>query len=646
MATKVLPRRTRGTHGRSTRLAPALRPGWSPRCCCSACWRATVGLGTAGWVVGRRLRAWSRTRCWRAGSPTSTARRLGPRRLGDADAGDARRRRRRADRGLVRASPRRSRCWWRSAPSRSAWTSLDGFVARRTGTASALGARFDGEVDAFLIVVLSVYVAPAVGWWVLAIGAARYLFLVGEWALPWMRAPLPPRYWRKVVAAAQGITLTVVAADVLPLPVNRAVLAAALDRAGRVVRRDVWWLWRRREANLRRRGDRRRRRRGGRAARRGPVRTGLAVLLTMLALLVLWVALLAPNQPGDLDAGDVRAPAARGASSSSGAGAGPAAARPPRHGLVVGPVLGVLLVVKVLDMGFFTAFDRPFNPVDDWSYAGIGIETLRESIGRTQRRPWSPSPSCVLVVALLVLPTLALLRLTRLTAGHRRWSVPGDRGAGRRLDAAAGRSARRSSPARRSPPRAPPTWPSTRAARCRPDSPASRPSPARSPTTACASTAGDKLLTGLRGKDVLLVFVESYGRVAVQGSSVRTRRERRARPWHRPAAGTPASPPRSGFLTSSDVRRPQLARRTPPCSRGSGSTPSAATTSSIESDRFTLSQAFKRAGWRTVSDVPSNNRPWPEGASVLPLRPALRPAERRLPRPRPTPTPRCPTSTS
>ena len=36
---------------------------------------------------------------------------------------------------------------------------VDGWVARRTGTVSALGARFDMEVDAFLILVLSVYVA-------------------------------------------------------------------------------------------------------------------------------------------------------------------------------------------------------------------------------------------------------------------------------------------------------------------------------------------------------------------------------------------------------------------------------------------------------------------------------------------------------
>ncbi len=33
----------------------------------------------------------------------------------------------------------------------------------------------------------------------------------------------------------------------------------------------------------------------------------------------------------------------------------------------------------------------------------------------------------------------------------------------------------------------------------------------------------------------------------------------------------------------------------------------------LSSDRFTLSAAFARAGWRTVVDVPSNRDPWPEG---------------------------------
>ena len=117
----------------------------------------------------------------------------------------------------------------------------DGWLARRTGTATGLGARFDGEVDAFLILALSVYVAPAVGAWVLAIGAARYLFLAGEWLLPWMRAPLPPRRWRRIVAAAQGIVLTVAAAEVLPRgahagsPGRRARRAGGVDRRVRVV---------------------------------------------------------------------------------------------------------------------------------------------------------------------------------------------------------------------------------------------------------------------------------------------------------------------------------------------------------------------------------------------------------------------------
>ncbi|WP_228430793.1 CDP-alcohol phosphatidyltransferase family protein [Baekduia soli] len=49
---------------------------------------------------------------------------------------------------------------------------VDGAVARFSGTATTLGARFDGEVDALLILALCVYVAPAYGAWVLA-GAPR-----------------------------------------------------------------------------------------------------------------------------------------------------------------------------------------------------------------------------------------------------------------------------------------------------------------------------------------------------------------------------------------------------------------------------------------------------------------------------------------
>jgi phosphatidylglycerophosphate synthase len=120
---------------------------------------------------------------------------------------------------------------------------VDGQVARRTGTASEFGARFDMEVDASLLLVLSVYVARPIGGWVLAIGAMRYAFVVATWVLPWMRQSLPWRYWRKVVAATQGIVLVFAAAGVLPRSLTVAALAASLALLIESFGRDVGWLW-------------------------------------------------------------------------------------------------------------------------------------------------------------------------------------------------------------------------------------------------------------------------------------------------------------------------------------------------------------------------------------------------------------------
>ncbi|MFD4960597.1 CDP-alcohol phosphatidyltransferase family protein [Microbacterium sp. NPDC058389] len=119
---------------------------------------------------------------------------------------------------------------------------VDGYVARRTGSVSELGARFDMEVDAFLLLVLSVYDARVVGWWVLAIGLMRYAFVVVAWLVPWFDRTLPYRYWRKVVTAACGVALTVVATQLLPPPANVLVAAAALGLLVESFGRDVVWL--------------------------------------------------------------------------------------------------------------------------------------------------------------------------------------------------------------------------------------------------------------------------------------------------------------------------------------------------------------------------------------------------------------------
>jgi phosphatidylglycerophosphate synthase len=121
---------------------------------------------------------------------------------------------------------------------------VDGQVARRSGTVSALGARFDMEVDAFLVLVLSVYVATLMGPWVLAIGVMRYAFVAASWMAPWMRSALPTRYSAKTVAAWQGIALVVAASQVLLLPLAIVVVSSALASLVWSFGRDVVWLWR------------------------------------------------------------------------------------------------------------------------------------------------------------------------------------------------------------------------------------------------------------------------------------------------------------------------------------------------------------------------------------------------------------------
>jgi hypothetical protein len=126
-------------------------------------------------------------------------------------------------------------------------------------------------------------------------------------------------------------------------------------------------------------------------------------------------------------------------------------------------------------------------------------------------------------------------------------------------------------------------------------------------------TPADRLLKGLRGKDVLLVFVESYGQMAVQGTSFSPGIDDlvHAGTQQLQADGFAS---RSGWLTSSTF--------------GGGSWLAHATLQAgvwvntpsryadvIGSKRFSLAAAFRRAGWRTVADVPATHGSWPEAKS-------------------------------
>jgi phosphatidylglycerophosphate synthase len=70
---------------------------------------------------------------------------------------------------------------------------LDGALARRRGSASAFGAHFDMETDAFtvLVVVFELWQRGAFGAWVLTAGLLRYLYVVGLALLPSLGGEAP-----------------------------------------------------------------------------------------------------------------------------------------------------------------------------------------------------------------------------------------------------------------------------------------------------------------------------------------------------------------------------------------------------------------------------------------------------------------------
>jgi hypothetical protein len=120
-----------------------------------------------------------------------------------------------------------------------------------------------------------------------------------------------------------------------------------------------------------------------------------------------------------------------------------------------------------------------------------------------------------------------------------------------------------------------------------------------------------ELLTGLRGKDVLFVFVESYGRVAVEGSPVAPGIQELLEAGTE-RLGADGFSARSAFLTSPTFGGVSwLAHAT--LHSGLWVDTQQRHDQLLLSDRFTLPAAFERAGWRTVVDVPSNRDPWPEG---------------------------------
>ena len=274
-----------------------------------------------------------------------------------------------------------------------------------------------------------------------------------------------------------------------------------------------------------------------------------------------------------------------------------------------GALIGVLVLLKLFDMGFLAVLARPFDPVLDWVLLGNAQEFLSDSYGSTgaagrdgggggagrgrPRRPGLGGPARDPAAG--GAPDCSTAR-----GGGARGGVAGrlrDRRARRWPDSGRGAEHGRArlEKARQVP------------ASLRDE----REFAAQAKIDAFRGVPPDQMLTALRGKDVVVAFVESYGRSAVEDPQFapQVAGVLDAGAARLGAAGFAA---RSGWLTSPVT--------------GGGSWMAHATfysglridneqryRSLVASDRLTLTQAFRRASWETAALMPATDRAWPEG---------------------------------
>ena len=126
---------------------------------------------------------------------------------------------------------------------------VDGWLARRTGMASAFGARFDVEIDTLLIQALAILAwrYGKAGPWVLLSGLIRYGFVAAGWLWPWMRRPLAPSLRGRMICIVQTAALILAIVPAITPPLSAAIAALGLAALSYSFLVDTWWLWRSQE---------------------------------------------------------------------------------------------------------------------------------------------------------------------------------------------------------------------------------------------------------------------------------------------------------------------------------------------------------------------------------------------------------------
>ncbi|GAA1417296.1 sulfatase [Catellatospora coxensis] len=276
--------------------------------------------------------------------------------------------------------------------------------------------------------------------------------------------------------------------------------------------------------------------------------------------------------------------------------------------LVVGAVLGLLGILKLVGLGFSYFLDRPFDPMADGPFLAAAADYLRQSAGDATA---NAAVAAAVLIGVVVLAVMAVSfgRLAAVAARRRRAAaatvsvlavaglvvgaagvqlVPGVPVASRDLYDRVRQAQAGVQDAQ--------TFAGLVA------------------TDAFRYLPGEDLLSALRGKDVVIAFVESYGRVALDQPDLAV-----------PTAGLLDDA--AGRLRAAGYTSRSAWLTSPTTSGGSWLAQSTLLSglwinnqqryqAFLDSDRFTLPGAFGRAGWRTTSLMPATTEPWPEGAAL------------------------------
>ena len=280
--------------------------------------------------------------------------------------------------------------------------------------------------------------------------------------------------------------------------------------------------------------------------------------------------------------------------------------------MLFGLALGLLSIVKLLDIGFFAVLARPFDPLLDWQLLDDAMTVLAGSIGAFPAIG-ALAVAVTISTALIIYVTRSVQHLSRLVVRHNATAaravvvlavtwltcamfaiqiVPG-------VPIAVEASA---------------LYLHTRAHQAGTGVQDRESASTDAGPDAFENTPATDLLTALKGKDVIIAFVESYGRDAVKDpefashvGAVLDAGDRRL--------GAAGFASRSAFLTSPTAGGSSwLAHAT--LLSGSWIDNQQRYDDLASGHRLTLTSAFSRAGWRTVGVMPGNDSAWPESRSL------------------------------